>query len=88
MFIVKRNGHEESFDERKLYASVYSATFNCHNSEEYAEEIAQKVTDKIISEIKNNVNISSRKIRIRVEEELKSIDRDVTVMYKLNTASL
>lgn len=52
-FVVKRKGHNESFDEKKLYASVYSATLNCHHSEERAEEVAQHTLDLIHNWIKD-----------------------------------
>jgi len=44
--IVKRRGHKEEYDERKVYASAYAACLNVHLGEIEAEEIATKVKRK------------------------------------------
>ncbi len=45
--VVKRKGHTQPYDEKKVYASCYAAALNCHYSEEAAEKIADKTTKKI-----------------------------------------
>ena len=45
--IVKRGGHEEHFDERKVYASCFAACLNVHMNKIEAEECAEKVTKDI-----------------------------------------
>lgn len=83
-FVVKRKGHNESFDEKKLYASVYSATLNCHHSEERAEEVAQHTLDLIHNWIKDHPTITSHILKLRVIRELKNIDRDIAMMYEVH----
>ena len=41
--IVKRKGHTELYDERKVYGSCFFACRNAHLSEQEAEEICNKV---------------------------------------------
>ncbi len=84
VFIVKRKGHNEPFDERKLYASIYSASLNCHNTEEFSEELAQKVSDSIIKWMGSHPTITSHILKLRVIRELKNIDKDISMMYELH----
>ena len=46
--IVKRHGTKEGYDDRKVYASVYSAALNCHYGEKKAETIAHDMTKIIL----------------------------------------
>ncbi len=82
--IVKRKGHEESFDEKKLYASIYSATLNCHHGEERAEEVAQVVLNNIQLWIKDHPTVTSHILKLRAIRELKHIDRDIAMMYEVH----
>mgnify|MGYP005854771311 CR=1 FL=1 len=41
--IVKRKGHIEEFDDRKIYRSAYFACRNAHLSEKQSKAIAKKV---------------------------------------------
>ena len=78
--IIKRRGHREKYDERKVYASVYAAALNCHYSEQKSEKIAKEITKKINSWIKKRKEITSEEIRDQIIKNLK--DRDVKLMYK------
>ena len=42
--IVKRKGHEEHFDERKVYASCFAACMNAQVGAKKAEQCADKAT--------------------------------------------
>jgi transcriptional regulator NrdR family protein len=84
IFVIKRKGHQETFDEKKLYASVYSASLNCHHSEEDSEIIAQQILDRIKLWLKDNPTITSHILKLRVIRELKEIDRDIAMMYELH----
>lgn len=46
-FIVKRKGHQEHFDERKAYASIYFASRSAHLGEKEAETLANKVVSEL-----------------------------------------
>jgi len=78
--IVKRHGHEEIYDSRKVYASVYASALNCHYSESASEFIAERVTSHVDKWIATKTAVSSEDIR---ECILKNInDADIALMYK------
>tara|TARA_Y100000310_G_C20307471_1_gene634640 strand:+ start:419 stop:694 length:276 start_codon:yes stop_codon:yes gene_type:complete len=85
--IVKRKGHEEAFDEKKVYASVYAAVINCEHSEEEAEQLAKQVMKKVLSwvkkEGKKKVCIDSHEIKKFVLKLL--TDKHVRLMYNHHT---
>ena len=80
--IVKRKGHKEPFDEKKIYASVYSACLTLRMSDEEAETISQMVTDEINSEIKATNEISSEQLQTAVAKSLKKYHPDAAYIYK------
>ena len=47
ILVVKRKGSKERFDERKIYASCYSACLNAKLDPLRAEHIAEEVTEDI-----------------------------------------
>jgi len=47
MVIVKRRGHREPYDERKVYGSVYAACLAARESELSAEKISAAVAKEI-----------------------------------------
>ncbi len=44
--IVKRKGHTEEFDEKKVYGSVYAACASAHYDEPNCEKHADEITKK------------------------------------------
>lgn len=80
--IIKRKGQEEPYDQKKVYASVYSAALNCEYSEKKAEKIALSIMKKTNNLIKKSKDkcFESNRIRDFVLKELK--DKDVKLMYK------
>lgn len=81
--IIKRRGHKQLYDERKVYASVYSSCLNAHLTKIEAEEIAAKVTLEISQWIAyEREAISSDKIFKKVIEVMKEHDRDSAFMYE------
>jgi len=79
--IIKRRGYEEPYDEKKVYASVYSAALNCEYTEKKSEEIALIVMKKCNDWIRKQPKIiGSEKIREFVLNEIK--DKDVKLMYE------
>jgi transcriptional regulator NrdR family protein len=86
--IVKRKSHKENFDERKLYASIYSACASAHQKKEQCEKIADKISKKIIKLIKNKKEISSAELRKQIEKELKKIDEELAFFYEHNLPNL
>lgn len=84
LYIIKRKGHAEYFDERKLYASIYSAALNCHKSEEESEKIADETSNNVKKWLHYNPTTKSHKLKVQVIKELKEIDKDIAMMYEVH----
>ncbi|RJQ13448.1 hypothetical protein C4553_03645 [Candidatus Parcubacteria bacterium] len=80
--IVKRQGHKEPFDEKKVYASVYSACLNAHLNKEQSEKIAEKIMWEINSWISNRDEVNSNEIFRKIIELLKTHNPDASFMYE------
>ena len=79
--IVKRRGHVESFDERKVYASCYAACLSTHMQKEIAERICSKVARDIKAWLKAKKTVTSTQIFHAVAKTLKSYNKDAAFMY-------
>ncbi|MBI2651889.1 hypothetical protein HYX00_00355 [Candidatus Woesearchaeota archaeon] len=86
--IVKRKGHKETFDERKVYGSVYAACASAHCDEVKCEKIAEEVTEKIKRFIKNKKETKSTEIRKKIESELKKKDKELAFFYEQHLPNL
>ncbi|MBI4017491.1 MAG: hypothetical protein HY366_00935 [Candidatus Aenigmarchaeota archaeon] len=86
--VVKRRGHREAFDERKLYASVYAACASAHYNEAGCERAAAQMTARVKSIVKGRKEINSKEIRSRVKEELGKIDENVEFFYDKHLPNL
>ena len=80
--IVKRKGHLERFDARKVYASVYAACMSCHMRHELAEDVAEKVSNEITAWIRGKKSLSSHQIFREVIKILKEYSEDASFMYE------
>ena len=80
--IVKRKGHTEDFDNRKIYASAYAAclSVNMHHGE--AELVAEKVSVEIEDWLGNKEQVTSKSIFEKVTESLEVLNPDAAFMYK------
>lgn len=79
--IVKRKGHKENFDERKIYASVFAACMVLRMTNKEAELIANAVTKEVNDSLKNTHEMSSNTIHKTVAESLKKYNPDAAYMY-------
>lgn len=79
--VVKRKGHRQEFDERKLYASVYAACLSTHVTHEEAESIANLVCREIKKWLEGQEEVSSDEIFKQAGEELKHLNKDASFMY-------
>ena len=86
--IVKRKGHTEEFDERKVYGSVYAACASAHYEEGKCELVADMVSKKIRNHVKNKKKINSEEIRKKVEEELRKKDEELAFFYEQHLPNL
>ena len=80
--IVKRKGHTELYDEKKVYGSCYFSCRNAHLSEQEAEEICKKVSAAITKWIKKQKVVSSNNIFKLLIEELKKHNEDAAFLYE------
>lgn len=80
--IVKRHGSKEEYDERKVYASVYSAGLNVHLGENEAESIADKVCGDIKNWISEKKEVNSKEIFNEVTKSLAKYNEDASFMYE------
>lgn len=80
--VVKRKGHKQDFDIKKVYASVYASCRNVHMSEPEAEEIADKVSKEIENQIKSKPEVDSNEIFKLATEILKGHNKDASFMYE------
>lgn len=88
VIIVKRKGHTEKFDERKVYGSVYAACASAHYSEMLCEKTAEGVAEKINKFVKNKKEIQSTEIRKKIEAELKKKDKELAFFYEQHLPNL
>jgi len=80
--IVKRKGHTEIYDERKVYGSCYFACRNAHMHEQDAEKIANKVCAKVTKAITKKKLVTSDEIFRMLVMELKKYDEDAAFLYE------
>jgi len=80
--IVKRKGHTELYDERKVYGSCYFACRNAHLSEQDAEKICKKVCVAITKWIRKHKVVSSTDIFRILTQELKKHNEDAAFLYE------
>ena len=80
--IVKRKGHTELYDQRKVYGSCYFACRNAHLPEKEAEEICTKVTAQITKLIKKKKLVSSDGIFRALIYELNKHNEDASFLYE------
>ena len=80
--IVKRKGHAELYDEKKVYGSCYFACRNAHLSEIESEEICNKVCAAITKMISKKKIVSSNEIFKFLAQELKKYNEDAAFLYE------
>lgn len=86
--IVKRKGHREKFDEKKVYGSVYAACASAHYDEMRCEKTAEELTKKIKKFVKNKKEVQSTELRRRIEDELKKKNEELAFFYEQHLPNL
>ena len=86
--IVKRRGHRENFDERKLYASIYGATEAAFCDEASCERLAGDVTEKVKGWLKGKKSVDSSEIHERVRAELDTRNEEISFFYDRHLPNL
>ncbi len=82
MHIVKRKGHKEKFDEKKVYGSCFAACLNVHMEKHNAEKCADKSTKDVVKWIRKKKVVTSDQIFGEVVKVLKKHDKNAAFMYE------
>jgi transcriptional regulator NrdR family protein len=82
MEVVKRRGHKEGFDEKKLYGSVYSACASLRMTEEQAELLATIVTHEVKQVFHQQAEVDSKQILKAAAEVLHRLNPDAAYIYE------
>jgi transcriptional regulator NrdR family protein len=80
--IVKRHGHQERFDGKKVYASCYAACLSAHVPKQKAEEISAKVEREVKKLLSAKVCVSSTVIFNTIARTLAKHEKNAGFMYK------
>lgn len=80
--IVKRKGHSEEFDQRKVYASCYASCLSSHVPHMKAEKICEKVTKEIKVWARKKKMVKSDDIFKKVVAAIKKHNKDAAFMYE------
>lgn len=78
---VKRKGHSEPFDERKIYASVFASCMSLRMTDEEGELISHMVSDEVEKVFKNEREIAAHQIHKEVVKSLKKYNPDAAYMF-------
>ena len=80
--IVKRKGHIEEFDDRKIYGSAYFACRNAHLGEKQSEAIAEKVAAAVKKWAAKHKAVTSNQIFHQVTHELRAHNKDAAFLFE------
>ena len=80
--VVKRKGHTEPYDEKKIYASCYFACMSANVPEQKAEKIAKDCMKKINNWMRNKEQVTAHQLYAVTVKELKKRDKNAAFMYE------
>ena len=80
--VVKRRGHNEAYDARKVYGSILYACFSAHVKEKQAQKIALSVSNDITKLVEKSHSITAHEIFYEVTKRLKKHHADAAFMYE------
>jgi len=80
--IVKRKGHTEPYDSRKLYASVYSACLSVRATEGEAELVAAKVVEDVNNWLGKKHEVTASDIRRVAAKHFGAYNSSAAYMYR------
>ena len=79
--LVKRKGHLEPFDERKVYASCYAACLSSHIHHVHAEKICEKISLDIKRWIAQKKRVTSNDIFLETAKRMRKYNKNASFMY-------
>lgn len=80
--IVKRAGHTEKYDERKVYASVYAACLAVREPAPTAEISAEKICQQVAAWLDNKHEVTSADIKREVYKHFHVLQPDAAWIYQ------
>lgn len=80
--IVKRRGHTEMYDQRKLYASVYSALLAVREPSGSAEVVAERICQDVEVWLGTKHEVTSADIKRQAHNYLKILNPDAAWIYQ------
>jgi transcriptional regulator NrdR family protein len=78
--IVKRKGHTEPYDEKKVYAATFSACQSVREPVGSAELIAEKVMKEVNAWIAKKHEVTANDIRRQISKHLTVYNQDAGYM--------
>ena len=78
--IVKRKGHTEPYDQKKVYASVFAACQSVREPAGSAELVADKVMKEVNAWIEKKTEVTSNDIRRQASKHLNAYNSDAAYM--------
>ncbi len=79
--IIKRGGHSELYDVRKLYASVFASCVSVRESVGSAELVADKVCKEVETWLKDRHEVTSSDVRRTAAKHLEAFNPDAAYIY-------
>ena len=79
--IVKRKGHEEEFDDRKVYNTCYAACLSAHTPYKEAEQICKRVSKDMKKWVRSRKVVTSDQIFKKTVLLLQKLDENAAFMY-------
>jgi transcriptional regulator NrdR family protein len=79
--IVKRHGHTEGYDSRKLYASIYASCLSVRATQGEAELAAGQVVKEVEAWLKTKHEVTAHDIRRQGAVALNVINPDAAYIY-------
>lgn len=83
--IVKRRGHTEEYDERKLYASIYFACAVANSPNTELELVASKVVGDVERWLEEKHEVTSKDIFTQALKHLRVYNETAAYMYEHHT---
>ena len=80
--VVKRRGHTESYDERKVYASIYAACISVDVPQVEAELVAAQLCKDLSAWLTDKTEITSADIFRAAWKHLDAYNSKAGYMYK------
>ncbi|MBU0527858.1 MAG: ATP cone domain-containing protein [Candidatus Micrarchaeota archaeon] len=80
--VVKRRGKNETYDDRKIYGSIYAACKDCDLGEKESEKIAEKTCSEVKKFLQGKKEVNSTEIFGFVLQKLAKEHEAVAFMYQ------